>query len=363
MPPTRLLVFFALLTLPAADLVGSPGLAAQERSPEVVAEQLAAVYGKQLEQTAYIPALPLIAKLRLSELTGRPEPAAEVGRILAPFLTGERDPVPKSGSEQAGHLIFAAMADRSVGVDRDRWIALCRQAADQAFAPDGAALPCMPFHNEMSDAVFMAGPILAATGRLTKEGRYVDAAATHLHSMRQLCLRPDGLYRHSPLCDAAWGRGNGFPALGLALALTDWPLEHPARPELIEEFRRHLRALLRHQDADTGCWRQVIDEPSSYLEYSCTCMIGFAIERGIGEGWLEASQFRPAADAAWRAVAGRTSPAGLLVNVCAGTGKQKTLEDYLTRPAIQGRDDRGGAMGLLFAVERLAADLREKGGR
>ena len=92
-------------------------------------------------------------------------------------------------------------------------------------------------------------------------------------------------------------------------------------------------------------------------------MIGFAIQRGIGEGWLEASQFRPAADAAWRAVEGRTSPAGLLVNVCAGTGKQKTLEDYLTRPAIQGRDDRGGAMGLLFAVERLAADLREKDGR
>ena len=363
MPPTRLPVFVALLTLPAADLVGSPGLAAQERSPEVVATQLAAVYGKQLEQTAYIPALPLIAKLRLSELTGRPEPAAEVGRILAPFLRGERDPVPKSGSEQAGHLIFAAMADRSVGADRDRWIALCRQAADQAFAPDGTPLPLMPFHNEMSDAVFMAGAILAATGRLTGEGRYFDAAAMHLHSMRQLCLRPDGLYRHSPLCDAAWGRGNGFPAMGLALALTDWPLDHPARPELVEEFRRHLRALQWHQDADTGCWRQVIDEPASYLEYSCTCMIGFAIQRGIGEGWLEASQFRPAADAAWRAVAGRTSPAGLLVNVCAGTGKQKTLEDYLTRPAIQGRDDRGGAMGLLFAVERLAADLREKDGR
>lgn len=355
----RLLVFVALLTLPAADLVGSPGLAAQERSPEVVAEQLAAVYGKQLEQTAYIPALPLVAKLRLSELTGRPEPAAEVERILEPFLTGERNPVPKSGSEQAGHLIFAAMADRSAGADRGRWISLCRQAADQIFGPDGTALPCMPFHNDMSDAVFMAGPILAATGRLAEEGCYFDAAATHLRSMRERCLRPDGLYRHSPLCEAAWGRGNGFPALGLALALTDWPLDHPARPELIEEFRHHLRALLRHQDADTGCWRQVVDEPASYLEYSCTCMIGFAIQRGIGEGWLEASQFQPAADAAWRAVEERTSPAGLLVNVCTGTGKQKTLEDYLTRPAIQGRDDRGGAMGLMFAVERLAAEARE----
>lgn len=357
----RIHVAVAVLALSVVTRVGSPGVVAQERSPDVVAEQLAAVYGTQLEQTAYIPALPLVAKLRLSQLTGRPEPAAEVGRILEPFLRGERTPVPKSGSEQAGHLIFAAMADRSSGTDRDRWVVLCRQAADQIFAPDGKALPLMPFHNEMSDAVFMAGPILAATGRLTGEVRYFDAAATHLQSMRQLCLRPDGLYRHSPLCEAAWGRGNGFPALGLALMLTDWPLDHPARTELVEEFRRHLRALRRHQDADSGCWRQVIDEQASYVEYSCTCMIGFAIERGIAEGWLEASEFRTTADAAWRAVEERTSPAGLLINVCAGTGKQKTLEDYLTRPAIQGRDDRGGAIGLLFAVERLAADVRGQG--
>jgi rhamnogalacturonyl hydrolase YesR len=173
--------------------------------------------------------------------------------------------------------------------------------------------------------------------------------------MRKLCLRPDGLYRHSPLCEAAWGRGNGFPALGLALVLTDWPADHPARPELLEEFRRHLRALLKHQDPGTGCWRQVIDEQASYLEYTCTCMIGFAIQRGIAQGWLTGSEFQPATDAAWKAIEQRTSPAGLLVNVCTGTGKQKTLEDYFNRTAIQGRDDRGGAMGLMFSVERLAA--------
>ena len=51
----------------------------------------------------------------------------------------------------------------------------------------------------------------------------------------------------------------------------------------------------------------------------------------------------------------RTSADGKLVNVCAGTGKQKTLRDYLERPAINGRDDRGGAMGLLFATELIAA--------
>jgi rhamnogalacturonyl hydrolase YesR len=325
------------------------------RTPRQVAEQLAAVYGQKLDLVAYIPALPLVAKVRLSELTGEPRYAAEVDRIVAPYLRGEKTPVPRSGSEQAGHLIFAELAFRTQGKDRERWTLLCRAAADQIFGKDGQPLALMPYHSEMSDAVFMAGPILAATGKLTGEQKYFDAAATHFASMRKLCLRPDGLYRHSPLCDAAWGRGNGFPALGLALALSHWPEDHPARQELVGEFRKHLAALKPHQDAGTGCWHQVIDHPESYDEYSCTCMIGFALQRGIRRGWLS-DDYKPSIDRAWRAVKERTSSDGKLVNVCTGTGKQKTLRDYFERPAINGRDDRGGAMGLLFATELLATE-------
>jgi rhamnogalacturonyl hydrolase YesR len=326
-----------------------------DRSPRQVAEQLAAVYGKKLGQVAYIPALPLIAKLRLSELTRDPKYAEEVEKLVAPFLRGERSPVPKSGSEQAGHLLFAELAQRSKGKDRESWVQLCRAAADQIFEKDGKPLALMPYHSEMSDAVFMAGPILAATGKLTGERKYFDAAVTHLESMRRLCVRKDGLYRHSPLCEAAWGRGNGFPALGLALALSDWPDDHPARKELIAEFQKHLAALKPHQDAKTGCWHQVIDDPTSYDEYSCTCMIGFAMHRGIRRGWLKEAEYRPCVEQAWRAVKERTAADGKLVNVCTGTGKQKTLKAYLERPAINGRDDRGGAMGLLFATELMAS--------
>ena len=327
---------------------------ASARTPRQVAEQLAAVYGHKLDQVAYIPALPLVAKLRLSELTGEAKHADEVHTIVGSFLRGEKSPVPKSGSEQAGHLIFAELASRSGGQDRQRWVSLCRAAADQIFAPGGQPLAIMPYHNEMSDAVFMAGPILAATGKLTGEQKYFDAAATHFASMRKLCLRPDGLYRHSPLCEAAWGRGNGFPALGLALALSHWPEEHAARQELIAEFRKHLAALKPHQDARTGCWHQVIDHPESYNEYSCTCMIGFAILRGTARGWLARDEYQPCIDRAWQAIQERTSADGTLVNVCAGTGKQKTLQDYFDRPAINGRDDRGGAMGLLFTTELMS---------
>jgi unsaturated rhamnogalacturonyl hydrolase len=325
------------------------------RTPRQVAEQLAAVYGHKLDQVAYIPALPLVAKLRLSELTGQAAHGEEVARIVSPFLAGEKNPVPKSGSEQAGHLVFAELAARSTGKNRARWIELCRAAADQAFTKDGEPQPIVPFHNEMSDAVFMAGPILAATGKLTGERKYFDAAAIHFAAMRKLCLREDGIYRHSPLCEAAWGRGNGFPALGLAWALSEWTEEHRARPELIGELKKHLAALMPHQDAKTGCWHQVIDHPESYDEYSCTCMIGWAMQRAIRRGWIAKDEYQPAVDRAWQAILERTSTEGNLVNVCTGTGKQKTLQDYFDRPAINGRDDRGGAMGMMFAVEQMAA--------
>lgn len=100
-------------------------------------------------------------------------------------------------------MTFAELAARSTGKDRERWIARCKTAADQIFDKTGKPQPLMPYHNEMSDAVFMAGPILAATGKLTGERKHFDAAAIHLAGMRKLCLRPDGIYRHSPLCEAA----------------------------------------------------------------------------------------------------------------------------------------------------------------
>ena len=345
-----------LAELPKSKLTRSPCreelLRRQQRQPLAVAQELANVYGHKLDQVAYIPALAVIKRLRLAELTKDPEMRRDVDRLLAPYLSGEKSPVPKNGSEQAGHLVFAEIAQRTEGADRERFIALCRAAADQIFDENGKPLPLMPFNLEMSDAVFMAGPILCATGRLTGERKYFDAAATHLAGMRKLCLRADGIYRHSPLDESAWGRGNGFPALGLALCLSDFPEDHPARDELLKQFRAHMSALKKHQDA-SGCWRQVIDKPAAYREFTATCMIGFAMLRGTSRGWLSREEYAEPVRRAWEAVKLRIGPDGKLVDVCTGTGKMKSLREYYDRPAILGRDDRGGAMGLLFAVEML----------
>jgi unsaturated rhamnogalacturonyl hydrolase len=329
-------------------------------STQRIVQDLAEVYGKDLKQVAYIPSLAVIGRVRLSESLQDLQLAFVYKKIvdeqiLAPFLSGAANPVPKSGSEQAGHLIFAEMAKRSEGKDRERWIELCRAAADQIFDKDGKPLKLMPYHNEMSDAVFMATPIICATGKLTGEQKYFDAAVTHFRSMKKLCLRDDGLYRHSPLDEAAWGRGNGFPAMGLAWALSEFPEDHAAFPELKKDFQNHIAALLKHQD-DFGCWHQVIDKPGSYREFSATAMIAWAIKRGLDRGWLDKETHQKPLDRAWIAVKQRIGPKGVIVDICTGTGKQKSLRDYYDRPAIWGVDARGGAMALMLATEMTDAN-------
>ena len=312
----------------------------QGRSPKQLAEELAQTYGHDFDQLTYLPGMALIGQLRLGN-------TAEVVKLAERYADG-RDNLARANSlTLAGHLVFAEIAERT----RDpRFVELVRRAANTGFTESGAMKDSMPYHDEMSDSVFMAIPLLAKAGKLTGDRKYFDMAARHLAFMQKLVLRPDGLYRHSPLTDAAWSRGNAFPALGLALALSDFPKDHPAYEEMVGAFVRHMDRLAALQNED-GLWLEVVDHAGSYAEFSSTAMIGTAMLRGIRNGWLDARTFQPVVDRAWHAILGRVGQGGVLLDVCESTNKQRTLEDYLHRMAILDRDPRGGGMALIFATE------------
>lgn len=334
------------------------------RSPVAVLEELTKVYGRRLSNVSYQPALAVMAQLRLDDLTGSSQGEELVTTMLMPYLTGQTSAFPKryGGSQLAGHLVFADWAQRT---GDERAVELVVKAANHAFDEVGNLREVMPFHNEMSDAVFMSGPLLTSAWRLTGDERYLTMAERHVDFMQEKCLREDGIYRHSPLCETAWGRGNGFPALGLALAISDLDLtadeaetlRSPLQARLLERFKQdlhaHLDALLQHQDP-TGMWRQVIDHPGSYRELTSTCMIGFALARALRRGWIEGDRYEQALDRAWQGVALRCGPDGQLFDVCTGTGKQRDEQAYLERTAILGKDERGGAMAMTFAAEMAA---------
>ncbi|MCS7466191.1 glycoside hydrolase family 88 protein [Stieleria sp. ICT_E10.1] len=319
------------------------------RSPLEIAQELSLVYGHQLDSVQYIPALAVIGRMRVGELTDDPQPLRDAIKLGAPYLRGEKESMPPklNGSTLSGHLVFSELARRT---GDNRWTSLAKKAADDGFDADGRPKESMPFHNEMSDAVFMGCAILAEVGALTADAKYVEQCVRHLQFMQTLCLRDDGLYRHSPLDEAAWGRGNGFPALGMALSLSAIAEDTQAHRVFLDSYRDHLQALKQHQDP-TGAWHQVIDREESYREFTSTCMITFAIVRGLRRGWLAPQEWTPVVEKSWSAIKSRIGSGGQLVDVCTGTGKQKTVRDYYDRTAILGRDDRGGAMALLVATE------------
>jgi unsaturated rhamnogalacturonyl hydrolase len=298
------------------------------RPPREWAGELAGLYGQELREMVYTLSFSVWGRLRAGQVDA-------VKPILEPFLDGRIHSLAKpTASHYSGHLTLAAWFDKTGDARaKERVLAAAAEARKN------------PLHNEMSDSVFMVCPLLAKAARYSGDKGFEQATLDHFAVMQKFCLRADGLYRHSPLDEAAWGRGNAFPLLGLALTLTE--LDHPV---LRAAYRKHAEALLGHQTAG-GCWRQVIDKPEAWEEFTCTAMIGWALKRGLTRQWIKGRRYELAVQRAWRAIQRRTLAGGVLIDVCESTGKQKSLQDYYNREAIMAKDPRGGAMALQFASE------------
>jgi len=336
-----------------------PSLSGEERkrrynrTTETVARQLAAIYGQKLQSLSYIPSTAVIGRLRLAQLTGDKQTERHCLELVDGLARQIDKRDIKNGPEAAGLLVFAEVAPHASHEAAARNLSILRRVADTAIDESGSPRRFMSGHNEMSDSVFMSCPLLAAFGKLTGESRYFDACENHFDFMRSLCEREDGLYRHSPLCEAAWGRGNGFPALGLAMSLDYLPQEHAAYEKFREAADKLLMAVLKYADPMV---HQVVDHPESYQEFSGTAMCAIAaltLERHQSKDGPKNEARARWVDDAWRELKWRTSEQGELIDVCESTGKQKTLDDYFKRKAIRGRDDRGGAFALLLATELM----------
>ena len=318
------------------------------RTPLDIARVLAKRYPAQ-PIMSYIPALSWSGAMRLSQTTGDPSFADKARREMAPFLSAEKPAIaePYQLTSLAGHLAFA---DLTMLAKDPAGLALARAAADFILPDDKSpADTIVRFARTWTDDMFMASSVLSRVGAQTGEARYAAAVGKLLTSYGASLQRADGLFIHAIEGPHAWGRGNGFAALGLADALQHLPAGWPDRTRVLEIYRRHMRGLLARQSED-GSWRQVVDEPTSYHELTVSAMTVAAMARGVRLGWIDTS-FMPVIERGWRYVMTRVDGEGGVLDVCSGTGAGPTKEYYLNRPKVSGGDDRGGAMALLAALE------------
>jgi rhamnogalacturonyl hydrolase YesR len=323
-----------------------PGLQGSERSPLDIAKVLAAKYPAE-PIMSYIPALSWSGSFRLAALTGEDRWKEKPRREMQTFLSGARPAIaePYQLASLGGHLAFA---DAGTLDGNAAAAALAQKAAD--FILPESADAAVRFPRKWTDDMFMATALLARVGAATKDPKYGAAAGRLLTSYAESLQRPDGLFIHAVDGPHAWGRGNGFALLGVTEALTYLPATWPDRARVLEIYRKHTRALVTHQ-SDDGSWRQVVDEPGSYRELTITAMTVAAMARGVRLGLLDRSAYQGSIDRGWQAVMARVNEDGTVRDVCSSTGAGPSKDYYLKRPAVNGADDRGGAMALLAAIE------------
>jgi unsaturated rhamnogalacturonyl hydrolase len=322
------------------------------REPLAIARVLAMRY-PETPAISYIPAVAWVNTLRLARITGDVSLRDKVVEQTKPWMSGEK----KMFGERiqltavAGTIVFdefgSAGSDAAhPGIEQSA-VPLADQGAQLAAAEKSPGLA--QYGGGWTDDMFMAGAVLARTGRRRGREADLEVAGRLLTAYAERLQRADGLFNHAADGPVAWGRGNGFAAMGLTELLTALPAGHPQRSRVLGIYRRQMAAAKTHQAPD-GMWREIVDDPAAYREETATAMLLTAMARGIRLGWIDRS-YRPSVDRAWRALAAHIVADGTVIDVCASTGGGPDRKYYFDRPAITGADDRGGAMALMAAME------------
>ena len=335
---------------PAREELGSR----RGRSAGDIAEALAKRYGDTLDPVVYTQGVALSGRLRLGALTGEVSNYANgIADLVAPYLSGEQAWYDESatGPTHAG-LIWCDEMFEATGDDR-YWSILVRTAELYGGNELGTPpTPCDPDYR--TEDMFMAGALLGRAYALTGDESFLEIQTNFLLSAD--IQQDDGLFWHCRSVPYYWGRGNGFAALGYAETLTFLPEDHPHRERLVSMHKRHIDALRRLQ-RPSGLLCQLLDFPGSYQELTATCMVGYAVARGLRLGWLDES-YRDFADSLWSAASERIGMDGHVVDGCTGTGAVNDRRFYLDRAAEFGQDDRTGNLALWCAVEMERLSLR-----
>ncbi len=287
--------------------------------------------------------------LTLASLTGDTSLQQRLVRKFDPLFTPEGS---KNISPNAhvDYRVFGAVPLEIFIQTKDaRFLDLGRSFADKQWettTPDGITAEARYWIDDM----FMITAVQVQAYRATGDRKYVDRAALAMVAYLDRLQQPNGLFFHAPDSQFYWSRGNGWMAAGAAELLRSLPEAHPARPRILEGYRKMMASLLAMQGED-GLWRQLIDHPEAWPETSGTGMFAFAMVTGVRNGWLDERTYGPAARKAWLGLVKYIDADANISNVCAGTNKGATVQYYLDRPRNTG--DLHGQAPLLWTASAL----------
>ena len=310
-----------------------------------VGRALSSPYGHRLDPINYTEGVAMSGRLRLADLDDEvTSPAQEFVALVSPYMAHDFF----AYATNAGALGALVWADELTQATGDpRYAALLVEAGNvYRRASEGKTAPILRA-DYIVEYMLHIGSVLGRAFNLTGDDKYLDVLTAFLFDAET--QQESGLYWHGRNAHHHWGRGNGFAAMGLAESLTYIPEDHPDRARVLTKYVALMEAMRRHQEP-SGMWRQVVDFPGTYQEFTATSMTGYAMARGVRMGWLDEG-FRDTVALAWQGISERIEDSGKVVDACFGSGTNADIQYYLDRPAVSGFDDRGGSMALWFTAE------------
>jgi unsaturated rhamnogalacturonyl hydrolase len=160
-------------------------------------------------------------------------------------------------------------------------------------------------HQMWLDGIYMAAPFYAEFAKTFAEPEAFDDVAHQVILAESHTRDPKtGLLYHgwdesrrqkwaTPQTGCSpnfWGRAMGWYAMGIVDVLDHLPQDHARREEMLMILGSLMSALGRVQDQPTGLWYQVLDQGNregNYLEASASCMVVYAMAKGVRMGYLD----------------------------------------------------------------------------
>lgn len=211
------------------------------------------------------------------------------------------------------------------------------------------------------DDLYMSTPFLCKYYELTGDIAYLDDAVQQFLLYKERLYRPDKKMMHhvydfkfNKPNGVAWGRGNGWVLFSLTELLAVMPEDYRLRPAILSFYRELCEGYASLQ-GEHGLWHQVLTDPESYEEASCTSMFIYAFARGVRYGWLDNAELY--ASAVLRGWKGLTSHCidkhGHVYGVCRGSGYSFSALYYKDELTWQLDDTHGIGIILLAGIETL----------
>lgn len=284
----------------------------------------------------------------------------KLAKRFDPLFGEEAAMVPPS--DHVDHAVFGAVPlELYQQLKEQRYLDMGKTIADKQWGtPEGAHVkPESAIYAKQGltwqtrlwiDDMFMITAVQAQAYRATGNKQYIDRAAKEMVVYLDSLQQPNGLFYHAPDVPFFWGRGDGWMAAGMSELLRSLPSDNPDRPRIMQGYKKMMATLLKCQ-AENGMWRQLIDDPASWPETSCTGMFTFAMITGVKEGWLDAATYGPAARKGWLALITYIDENADVREVCEGTNKKNDRQYYLDRKRITG--DMHGQAPVLWCAAAL----------